>query len=504
METNEQKISENGKITDGGRQMREAPGFFKRIFHSMGAGVIGKGDFTDPIFKQIAYRADTFAFSMGLSKEEAAQVGVEVASAAKQNGEKDYLLPSEALDEYLRRSETFCTTPEGKAYIDKRFGLHSVEELKARELANRIIADMPQLDIKVPGKLERDNFDMGLLLGTGSSWARSFVDPKDFALQREAANLAFSMGMSKTDAIQVGEEVFKKADTLATTDKKYNLNDLLAMSPTFSTYEQGVQYLQRAKLDMAVDQIHENNKNWMQAQADAEKVQVANRLRSQYGISSLDGQIPGTGVGMNGDIARQSASQNGIGNFMGSWMGRILMVVVGALLGKLMGGSNLAGLLAGGAGGLLSPVIGQLINGFGSNSSMAQQGIEQLEDRRRQEALQAQAMENSHERQQIMSNDRGIGDRPVEQGGAQSLTNVELISMVREKGIDGIHNYFGADEKRYNEFLTRNGLNEIARNESKVRLEGGDWLKATRESLAAMASASTHPAGTETGKHLSI
>ena len=58
------------------------------------------------------------------------------------------------------------------------------------------------------------------------------------------------------------------------------------------------------------------------------------------------------------------------------------------------------------------------------------------------------------------------------------------MNIVREKGIDGIQVYFGADEKRLNEFLTRNNLNEVARNEAKVRMEGGDWLKATRDALA--------------------
>ena len=58
------------------------------------------------------------------------------------------------------------------------------------------------------------------------------------------------------------------------------------------------------------------------------------------------------------------------------------------------------------------------------------------------------------------------------------------MNIVREKGIDGIQVYFGADEKRLNEFLTRNNLNEVARNEAKVRMEGDDWLKATRDALA--------------------
>ena len=82
----------------------------------------------------------------------------------------------------------------------------------------------------------------------------------------------------------------------------------------------------------------------------------------------------------------------------------------------------------------------------------------------------------NRERQQSIVNGRQIDDRTTEKQVAKEKTNAELMNIVREKGIDGIQVYFGADEKRLNEFLTRNN--------AKVRMEGGDWLKATRDALA--------------------
>lgn len=511
----------NGKISIDGKVMREEPGFLKRMWHNMGISLISKKHFTDPIYKQIATQADSFVYSLGLSKDEARQVGVEVAEQAKMNGIKDpYGISGDKMDVLLRSSKTFCSTNEGLSYIDNKFGLHSRQELRARELAAKLKSEMPELNIKLPSKTAQSNFDFGLVLGTSSSWTRSFIDPKDFKLQREAANLAFSMGMSERDSKLVGEEVFKKADSLTGSDKNYNLNDLLAQSPTFSSYEQGVQYLQRAKLDMAVDQIHQNNNDQMQAQADREKVQAANKLRQQYGIDPLQGKSAGAdmsigglagamaGQATEGNNLGQSGTQNSIGGFMNSPLGRILMAVAGFFLTKLLGGGNITGLLIGGVGGMLSPVLGNLFNGFGNHSNMAQQGIEQLQAYDRQQQLsEARSLSQgqSMDRQQEMRNDRGIEDRSVEQQGIREMSNLELMNVVREKGIDGVHAYFGADEKKFNEFITRNNLNEVACNESKVRLEGGDWLKATREGLAVMKAGTSMPSqGAEISKHLSV
>ena len=172
-------------------------------------------------------------------------------------------------------------------YLESKFGAHSQREEKARELADKIISEMPQLDIKKPGKMECERFDMGLVFGNHTSWERMVIDPKDFALQREAANLAYSMGMSKQDSLRVGEEVFAQADALTTKDRNYNLNDLLAQSPTFSTYEQGVQYLQRMRLDMAVEQIHQENISAQQVEANSIRTDAANKLRSEYGLNPI-------------------------------------------------------------------------------------------------------------------------------------------------------------------------------------------------------------------------
>lgn len=508
----------NGKIAVDGKVLREKPGFFKRLFHNMGAGTTSKETYTDPNYSQIRYEADKFAFRQGLSSEEAKQVGNEVAEVAKREGVKWTEMTPDKMDSLLRQSTTFSGTNEGLAYLDSKFGLHSQQELKARELADKIISEMPELDIQRPGKAARDTFDMGLTFGTGSSWSRMFIDPKDFALQREAANLAFSMGMSKQDSLQVGEEVYHMADKMGSNDKSFNLNDLLAQSPTFSTYEQGVQYLQRAKLDMAVEQIHEDNNARLQAAADYQKQQAANELRSKYNMAPLQGQAAGMAAGaaaggiggslsgLAGSASTESLSQGkalgGFGDFLGSPLGRVLLAVMGFFITKLLGGNMATGLIAGGAGGLLSPVLGNIVNGFSSQSGMAQQGIDQLSAYERQQQAEAQRAQ-AQARQQDMVNGRGIEDGRTEQQGTREASNAELMGIVREKGIDGVHAYFGADEKRFNEFLSRNNLNEIAHNESRIRLEGGDWLKATRDQLAALGNT---PGQTTEGvsKHVSL
>lgn len=511
-------VGENGKISIDGKILREKPGFFKRFIYSQQTALANKMTYTDPALSHFLYETRKYAYSLGLSKEECGKVSQEIGAIIKREDIEIAAITNEKRDMLFRGSATFRGTAEGQAYLDSKFGLHSQQEMKARELADKIITDMPELNIKTPGKTERSSFDMGIVLGTGSSWSRAFIDPKDFALQREAANLAFSLGMSKSDALQVGEEVFKKADGMAATDMNYNLNDLLAQSPTFSTYEQGVQYLQRAKLDMAVDKIHQDNAKLQQAQADYAKAQAANKLRSKYGMGALDtsGMVNNPSVGgLNGaigtDVSADSSrgistqGHNAFGDFFSSGLGRVAMAVIGLLLTKMLGGSSVTGLLTGGAGALLSPVLGNLFNGFSSRSVMAQQGIDQLNDLNRREQL-AEARERSHamvtERQQSMTDNRGIQDSATEKQ-ARELTNTELMNVVREKGIDGVHAYFGADEKKFNEFLSRNNLNEVARNESRIRLEGGDWLKATRDFLVS-AGASMNTPGEGVNRHLTM
>ncbi len=507
-------VGENGKISINGKILREKPGFFKRFIYSQQTALANKMTYTAPALSQFLYEMRKYAYSLGLSKEECGKVSQEIGAIIKREDIEIAAITDEKRDMLFRSSATFRGTAEGQAYLDSKFGLHSQQELKARELADKIITDMPELNIKTPGETERSSFDMGIVLGIGSSWSRAFIDPKDFALQREAANLAFSLGMSKSDALQVGEEVFKKADGMAATDMNYNLNDLLAQSPTFSTYEQGVQYLQRAKLDMAVDKIHQDNAELQQAQADYAKTQAANKLRSKYGMGALDtsGMVSNPSVGSIGtdvsvDSSRGISTQghNAFGNFFSSGLGRVAMAVIGLLLTKMLGGSSVTGLLTGGAGALLSPILGNFFNGFSCRSVMAQQGIDQLNDLNRREQL-AEAREHframATERQQSMTDDRGIQDSVTEKQ-ARELTNTELMNVVREKGIDGVHAYFGSDEMKFNEFLSRNNLNEVARNESRIRLEGGDWLKATRDFLVS-ASASMNTPGEGMNRHLTM
>lgn len=487
-------IGANGKISIDGKVMREKPGFFKRMWHSMKSGSISKASLANPAVSQFLYETKNHIFGMGLTEDETNKVAQELRTIIDRDQLDMSRYNEQQRDELLRNSKTFRSTMEGKMYLESKFGAHSQREEKARELADKIISEMPQLDIKKPGKMECERFDMGLVFGNHTSWERMVIDPKDFALQREAANLAFSMGMSKQDSLRVGEEVFAQADALTTKDRNYNLNDLLAQSPTFSTYEQGVQYLQRMRLDMAVEQIHQENISAQQVEANSIRTDAANKLRSEYGLNPIANpvgqgteagqQLPGLGSMMgnvmnNGMSGVSQESHNGIKEFFGSILGRVVLAVAGFFMSKLLGGTNISGLLVGGLGVAVSPLLGNLFGSFSSRSDMTQQGMNILNDYDMKERVA-----ENRERQQSIVNGRQIDDRTTEKQVAKEKTNAELMNIVREKGIDGIQVYFGADEKRLNEFLTRNNLNEVARNEAKVRMEGGNWLKATRDALA--------------------
>lgn len=466
-------IGANGKISIDGKVMREKPGFFKRMWHSMKSGSISKDSLANPAVSQFLYETKNHIFGMGLTEDETNKVAQELRTVIDRDQLDMSRYNEKQRDELLRNSKTFRSTMEGKMYLESKFGAHSQREEKARELTDKIISEMPQLDIKKPGKMECEQFDIGLAFGNHTSWERMVIDPKDFALQREAANLAFSMGMSKQDSLRVGEEVFAQADALTTKDRNYNLNDLLAQSPTFSTYEQGVQYLQRMRLDMAVEQIHQENMSAQQVEANSIRTDAANKLRSEYGLNPIANPV---GNGMSG-VSQES--HNGKKEFFGSILGRVVLAVAGFFMSKFLGGTNISGLLAGGLAVAVSPLLGNLLGSFSSRSDMTQQGMNMLNDY----DMKERTAEN-RERQQSMVNGRQIDDRTTEKQVAKEKTNAELMNIVREKGIDGIQVYFGADEKRLNEFLTRNNLNEVARNEAKVRMEGGDWLKATRDALA--------------------
>ena len=245
---------------------------------------------------------------------------------------------------------------------------------------------------------------------------------------------------------------------------------------------------------MAVEQIHQENISAQQVEANSIRTDAANKLRSEYGLNPIANpvgqgteagqQLPGLGSMMgnvmnNGMSGVSQESHNGIKEFFGSILGRVVLAVAGFFMSKLLGGTNISGLLVGGLGVAVSPLLGNLFGSFSSRSDMTQQGMNILNDYDMKERVA-----ENRERQQSIVNGRQIDDRTTEKQVAKEKTNAELMNIVREKGIDGIQVYFGADEKRLNEFLTRNNLNEVARNEAKVRMEGGDWLKATRDALA--------------------
>ena len=83
-------------------------------------------------------------------------------------------------------------------YLESKFGAHSQREEKARELADKIISEMPQLDIKKPGKMECERFDMGLVFGNHTSWERMVIDPEGFCPAARSGEPGILHGYVKT------------------------------------------------------------------------------------------------------------------------------------------------------------------------------------------------------------------------------------------------------------------------------------------------------------------
>ena len=158
-------IGANGKISIDGKVMREKPGFFKRMWHSMKSGSISKASLANPAVSQFLYETKNHIFGMGLTEDETNKVAQELRTIIDRDQLDMSRYNEQQRDELLRNSKTFRSTMEGKMYLESKFGAHSQREEKARELADKIISEMPQLDIKKPGKMECERFDMGLVFG---------------------------------------------------------------------------------------------------------------------------------------------------------------------------------------------------------------------------------------------------------------------------------------------------------------------------------------------------
>ena len=111
--------------------------------------------------------------------------------------------------------------------------------------------------------------------------------------------------------------------------------------------------------------------------------------------------------------------------------------------------------------------------------------MREKQEQAEQNRIRSQAVSNQRE----VTTERVINSEQERSSQTQQLSDKELLMVVKEKGINGVHEYFGNDDRQMNDFLTRNNLVEIARNESRIRLEGGDWLKATRDALQTVSEA---------------
>ena len=147
-------IGANGKISIDGKVMREKPGFFKRMWHSMKSGSISKASLANPAVSQFLYETKNHIFGMGLTEDETNKVAQELRTIIDRDQLDMSRYNEQQRDELLRNSKTFRSTMEGKMYLESKFGAHSQREEKAREMADKIISEMPQLDIKKPGKME--------------------------------------------------------------------------------------------------------------------------------------------------------------------------------------------------------------------------------------------------------------------------------------------------------------------------------------------------------------
>lgn len=496
--------------TTADRNLREKPGFFSRFWHSW-TGKNFDDIFPDKDSREIAYYSDKTAFELGLSKEEAYQVGIETATIAKARGIRLDDLNQDKLENLMRGSSLFTASKEGKAYIDKKFGNHNEKEMEARRLADKYLSSLTEKQADIPNDTQRANFHFHSTWLTGSNYYRIFSDPKDLMKKLDASNLAFSLGIPEKDANKVGEEVYELANNMKSSDKNYNLDDLLNRSVTFRSYEQGTLYLKSKSMDIAIDSLHreglegkkmdEQDVVYQKAKSNAEKYNIpmpeSMQAETQAGesVSMTDTPVQEKTV-TNG---QQYSNMQGFGigdminKLMSSWFGRILMIGVGYFLTKALGGSGLSSILVGGVGGLLSPVIGGFFGQNNTRSTMAQQGIDQLEGlklrEKQEQAEQNRIRSQAESNQREVTTERVINSEQERSSQTQQLSDKELLMVVKEKGINGVHEYFGNDDRQMNDFLTRNNLVEIARNESRIRLEGGDWLKATRDALQTVSEA---------------
>ena len=71
-------IGANGKISIDGKVMREKPGFFKRMWHSMKSGSISKASLANPAVSQFLYETKNHIFGMGLTEDETNKVAQEL------------------------------------------------------------------------------------------------------------------------------------------------------------------------------------------------------------------------------------------------------------------------------------------------------------------------------------------------------------------------------------------------------------------------------------------
>lgn len=121
-------IGANGKISIDGKVMREKPGFFKRMWHSMKSGSISKASLANPAVSQFLYETKNHIFGMGLTEDETNKVAQELRTIIDRDQLDMSRYNEQQRDELLRNSKTFRSTMEGKMYLESKFGAHSQRE----------------------------------------------------------------------------------------------------------------------------------------------------------------------------------------------------------------------------------------------------------------------------------------------------------------------------------------------------------------------------------------
>ncbi|MGM9795975.1 MAG: hypothetical protein ACI3ZY_00060 [Parabacteroides sp.] len=485
------------------KQADAKPGFFQRWLYRW--KVQYDNPSTDKMIgldgSKMRQEMEKKAYAMGFSEEECQQIGKEFAQKYL---EDYYLDKSREKEDYFLFSKTFREKQLGADYLAKKGLYLSDQQLQKLDVADQLRNDLTQTFSIYSNPSKREGAAFKLFW---DNMGQSFMNPLDGDRAVDAMKTAMRLGFSDTQAKIIANEVYTLSDkdgviqssvrSLSGGDS-LTIDDFLRNSPTFMADERGQKYLmlqgasqevdgilgfsqKKEGLDIGVPQPNAqmgmNNTHTMTAGIGVEQL-LGNSTQQPMGYSTFN-QPATTGVTQQQEVATEQQRKTGIGGFFSSTIGMVLMMLAFFFIAKKAGLSGLwAGVVAGG-GGLLLPQLGNLLSGAFSQGATG--GVAAAPSVL-QQAEQHYAMQQRQGQQIEMANQRNIQDGMAEQTTLH-YNDQELMGVVKEQGFAGLRTYLGNNEQLFNTFVTQHNLTELAKSEAAIRLNNGDWLKATQSAL---------------------